>query len=254
MSELSGKTAIVTGSSRGIGKATAVELAKHGACVVIASRSFDECKKTAKEINSSGGKALAVECDVTKTDEIETLLNKTLNWRKKIDILVNNAAIIEPVAYITDCKPQDWLNNININVSGVFNVTHFVLKHFLKNKEGVIVNLSSGAALHALTGWSAYCAGKAAVSMFTQSINLEYASKNISAYAVRPGVIYTDMLKKAINAGMFNMAEKDCLPAEAPAKLITWLCIKRPGDLAGKMADIFDDKICKRAGIKIPVK
>jgi NAD(P)-dependent dehydrogenase (short-subunit alcohol dehydrogenase family) len=245
MKSLKGKTAIVTGASKGIGKATAIELSKNGANVVICSRSQDECKQTADKLNS----ALAVKCDVTNPNEVQNLITETLNWKNRIDILVNNAAVIEPVEYIADCSPADWLKSISINIAGVFNVSKYALKSMLENKAGTIVNLSSGAALHALKGWSAYCAGKAAVSMFTKSLDMEYAGKGISAYAVRPGVIYTNMLKKAIGAGFYQAEEKDCLSAEIPAKLITWLCAENPNDLKGKMADVFDNKICKRAGI-----
>lgn len=248
---LSAKTAVITGSTKGIGKGTALEMAKEGIRVVISSRSQSNCEKVAAEINSSGGKAIAVECDISKPEDAKNLIKQTLKWQGRIDILVNNAGIDTPYHYIADYDPKDWLNNITVNLLGTFNMTSITLKYFSKSKNGIIINLVSGASLRPFKKASAYSVSKAGILMFTKCIDLEYSNKGIFTYAVRPGVIYTDMIRNAVKANLRNEKEKDCLSVNVPAKLITWLATDKPKDLKGKMVDVFDKEIQKRAGLKL---
>ncbi|HOG15664.1 MAG TPA: 3-oxoacyl-ACP reductase family protein, partial [Candidatus Absconditabacterales bacterium] len=191
------KVAIVTGSSRGIGKATALELAKNGASVVISSTKLENCTKIVKEIEDFGGKAIAVKCDVSNSKDVKNLVDTTIKNFGKIDILVNNAGIGPTKAFeeLTE-EERDFV--ININLKGVFLCTNNVIKYMLKQKSGKIISISSILGKRGFAHASSYCTTKAAVINLTRSLAIEYASRNININAVAPGFIRTDMTKESL--------------------------------------------------------
>jgi len=193
MNELAGKVAIVTGASRGIGAAAANALAKGGAAVVLAARDGALSARVAEAIIANGGRAHGVACDVADYASVEGMLGETERQFGPVDILINNAGVIEPIAALAEGDPAAWARNIGINLAGGYHAIRAVLPGMLRAGGGTIVNLSSGAAHRPLEGWSAYCAAKAGLAMLTEALALETAGAGIRVFGLAPGVIDTDM-------------------------------------------------------------
>lgn len=161
--DLNGAAAVVTGASRGIGEATARYLAQLGAHVVLAARSESEIARIAEEIAANGGRAQAFPTDVSDSDAVAGLVKSATEATGKLDLLVNNAGLIDPIARIMDSDPIAWGGIIDVNVKGVYHgLRHAMPIMAAQTGGGTIVNISSGAANSFLEGWSHYCASKAA--------------------------------------------------------------------------------------------
>ena len=192
---LEGQTAIVTGASRGIGKAIAVALAKEGAELIINySSSVENANKVVSEINSFGGKAYALQCDISNENSVNELIKTVLEKNNQIDILVNNAGITKD-GLLMRMKTEDWQKVLDLNLTGVFYCTRAVSRQMLKQKRGRIINITSVVGLMGNAGQSNYSAAKAGVIGLTQSSAKEFASRGITVNAVAPGFISTDMTK-----------------------------------------------------------
>ncbi|MBV5260659.1 3-oxoacyl-[acyl-carrier-protein] reductase [Synechococcus moorigangaii CMS01] len=190
---LKDQVAIVTGASRGIGKATAIALATEGAKVVINyARSSGAADALVAEIQAAGGEAIALQADVSQEDQVNDLVEKTLAQWGQIDILVNNAGITKDTLLMR-MKREDWQAVIDLNLTGVFLCTKAVTKPMMKKRRGRIINITSVAGLMGNPGQANYSAAKAGVIGFTKTIAKELASRNIVANAVAPGFIATDM-------------------------------------------------------------
>lgn len=190
---LKDSVAIVTGSGRGIGRAIALELAAAGVKVAVnyAGRS-DKAEETVELIRIAGGEAFAVQADVSQQADVERLVKTTLEHFGKIDILVNNAGITRDTLLLR-MKEADWDEVIATNLKGVFLCTKAVSKGMLKQRSGVIVNISSVVGLSGNAGQANYAAAKAGIIGFTKSVAREFASRGIRVNAVAPGYIFTDM-------------------------------------------------------------
>lgn len=191
---LDGKTAIVTGASRGIGRAAALALARAGAAVVINyARSEKEAQEVLEEIERFGGRAMLAQADVIDYKACEKLVQSTLDRFKRIDILINNAGITRD-NLLARMKPQEWQEVLDTNLTGTFNCTRAVIKPLLKQKSGGrIINISSVAGLHGNSGQANYAAAKGGVIAFTRALAKELGSRNITVNAIAPGVIETAM-------------------------------------------------------------
>jgi 3-oxoacyl-(acyl-carrier-protein) reductase len=192
---LDGKTAIVTGAGRGIGRAIAKELGATGANVVVNyANSADSAMEVAEEIREYGPKALPIRADVTDYDQVREMISQALETFGQVDILVNNAGITRDRT-LKNMTRDHWDEVVNVNLGSTFNCTKQVLPFMLERKSGKIVNISSFVALAGNIGQSNYAATKAGIIGFTKSVALEVARQGITINAVCPGFTETDMLR-----------------------------------------------------------
>ncbi|MCC5911997.1 MAG: 3-oxoacyl-[acyl-carrier-protein] reductase [Clostridiaceae bacterium] len=191
--DLKGKNALVTGGSRGIGKAIALKLAEHGANVIINYTSRpDAAQGVVEELKQYNVKAKAIKCDVTNNEDIIAMMKVVDEEFDSIDILVNNAGVTKD-NLLMRMKEEDWQQVMDVNLKGVFLCTKAVIRKMMKQKYGRIINISSVVGVMGNAGQSNYSASKAGVIGFTKSIAKEVAAKGINVNAVAPGFIDTDM-------------------------------------------------------------
>jgi 3-oxoacyl-[acyl-carrier protein] reductase len=203
--KLQGKVAIVTGASKGIGKGIAIRYAQEGAAVVLASRSMDLLEEIAAGIRNEGGKALALYLDVTRYENIESVVAKTVESFGRLDILVNNAGI-SMAKPSEELAPQDWQRALETDLFGVFYGCQCAARQMINQEEGgCIINITSVYGLVAAPGRAAYCASKAAANMLTKVLAIEWAKKKIRVNAIAPGYIRTELVQGVIDSGMLQL-------------------------------------------------
>jgi len=188
--DLTGRTALVTGASRGIGEAIALRLAGTGANVICAARSLEQVERVAAEIVNAGGTASAVQLDITGTDVRDRI--KAIIEQQPIDILVNNAGVTDDDLFLR-MKPEAWTNVLRTNLDSAFHITQEIVKKMIRARWGRVINISSIVALSGNPGQVNYAASKAALIGFTKSLALEIGSRNVTVNAVAPGFIQTAM-------------------------------------------------------------
>jgi 3-oxoacyl-[acyl-carrier protein] reductase len=189
------KVALVTGSSRGIGRVIAIVLAKSGVDIVVNdSKNPQEGIEVVKEINKIGQRAIYIQADVSAPDQVEKMVEKIINEFDRIDILVNNAGIIVD-KLLKDMTIQEWNKVIAVNLTGVFNCTKCVIKYMQKQKSGKIISISSISGQIGNIGQANYSASKAGVISFTKTVAKEYAKDGITVNAIAPGFIRTKMVE-----------------------------------------------------------
>ena len=194
MGLLQNKNTIVTGGGQGIGKGIAIEFAREGANVVIADLNFDNANEVCQMIQAEFGiKSIPLKVDVSKSEQINRMIETTMTTFDRIDVLVNAAGIDLPVSVI-DMSEEIWDKTLNINAKSVFLATKAVAKIMIQQKSGVIINLSSCCAKTGEKDNSAYCASKAAVTLFTDCCSKEFASHGIRVNAMCPATIDTPMI------------------------------------------------------------
>lgn len=244
--------AIVLGASRGIGAATARRLAQDGAFVVLASRNKSACDGV---VSASGsymeGSSESASCDAVEFEQVSALVSDVIHRHGRLDYIVNNAGVMDPIGLVENCAAAEWVKGVGLNLFSAFNGCRAVLPHF-KNNGGVIVNLSTGAAFHPLPGWSAYCASKAALAMFTRTLGMEVKEAGICVYGFQPGMVNTMMtregLKKKVNR-VSNLDPNTFTDPDVPARAISWLCRTAPLDLSGGEIEINEPGFRLRAGL-----
>ena len=223
--DLTGKTALITGASRGIGEAAARIMAGYGANVVLAARSTSDCERIAAEI---GDKALAVACDVARYSDVEGAVSKAVSHFGSLDILVNNAGLIDPISRIEDSDPDAWDQVVDVNFKGVYHGLRAAIPVMKQQGGGVIINISSGAAAAALEGWSHYCATKAAVLSLTRCAHRESMDDNVRVVGLSPGTVATDMQRSIKDSGINPVSQLNWSQHISPewvGEAIAWLSI-----------------------------
>jgi 3-oxoacyl-[acyl-carrier protein] reductase len=195
MFDLSGRAALITGGSRGIGRSIALNLSAHGAAVAINySRSKDEAEAVRAEIQKAGGKAITVQADVTSPEDVERMVKETIDGLGRLDVLVNNAGANRDTLMLR-MSLADWDDVMNLNLRAVFLCTKAVLRPMMRERFGRIVNIGSVSGIAGNVGQANYAAAKSGLVGFTRAVAREMGSRNITANLINPGLVITELTK-----------------------------------------------------------
>lgn len=236
------RTALVTGSTRGIGKETTLLFLKKGLNVIISSRSQDSVDNVIEEIldkfPSKKENILGLKCDVSKHSEVKTLVDVSVKRFRRIDVLVNNAGIVY-FKSIMDTTEEEWDKTIDTNLKGVFLFTKEVLPYMIENKSGVIINVSSGAGKYGFPNLSAYCASKFGVIGLTESVAKEVTGYNVKIMAICPGGVDTKMIKDIVKVG-YNASNRNLIKPEEVANKIYDMIFNQNGYYNGQSVEFYN--------------
>ncbi len=244
------KTVLITGASRGIGAAAAREFAQLGAKVMLAARTETDIKTIADEINKNGGQAAAIACDVSDLTQVKAMVNTCVTTFGMLDILINNAGVIDPIDHLATSDPAAWDKLIDINVKGVYYGMREALPQMKSG--GTIITIGSGAGTSALEGWSAYCTSKAAVHHLNACLDKEERENGIRALVLSPGTVATEMQMVIKDSGVNPISQLDWaahIPAEWVAKTLVWMCTPDADIWRGQVISLREDAIRKRVGL-----
>ena len=247
--DMTGQVVMITGASRGIGAETARIFAAAGAKVALLARSENDIAELAGEI---GKAAIAIPCDVSRYWEVEAAVNATVKTFGGLNVLINNAGVIEPIAHLIDADPAEWSKVIDINLGGVFNGMRAAVPAMIKGGGGSVLTISSGAAHGPVEAWSHYCASKAAVHMLTACLDKENAADGIRAMGLSPGTVATQMQREIKQSGVTPISKldwSDHIPADWPAKALLWMCSKDADGYCGQEISLRDEDIRAKVGL-----
>ncbi|NNE87829.1 MAG: SDR family oxidoreductase [Silicimonas sp.] len=244
-----GKTVMITGASRGIGEASAEVFAEAGAKVVLLARSEIEIGRIATRI---GERALAVPCDVSSFEEVQSAVSTAREAFGAINVLINNAGVVEPVAHLAASDPEAWGKVIDINLKGVYYGMRAVLPGMIERGSGTILTVSSGAAHGPVEGWSHYCTSKAGVAMLTRCVDKEARAAGVRALGLSPGTVATQMQREIKESGVNPISQlewSDHIPPDWPAKALLWMCGAEADAYIGEEISLRDDDIRRQVGL-----
>jgi len=226
---LAGQTALVTGGSKGIGRAICLALAKEGANIVIAARNESEIEETMNKLKSMGSKAMAIQADIRSEEDVRRLISMTIDKCGRLDILINNAGVAHKKR-LEETTLEEYDEIMDTNLKGVFLCTKYAIPYIRESKNGKIINISSVGGLHGLPEFSVYCASKFGVNGLTESIAAELEGE-IKVYAVCPGAVDTDMYRSLF-------AERPPLKPEHIAEKVLELASPDSRVTSGKIIEI----------------
>jgi len=247
--DLTGKTVLITGASRGIGEAAAHAFASAGANVALAARSSDAITALAKEIGSA---AIAIPCDVTRYAEVEAAVAATIAAFGRLDILVGNAGVIDPISHMCSADPEGWGTAIDINLKGVFHGMRAAMPIMMSQGSGTILTVGSGAAYNPLEGWSHYCASKAGALMLTHCAHLEGAAHGLRVMSLSPGTVATQMQHEIKASGVNPISQldwSDHIPPDWPARALVWMCTAQADAHLGQEISLRDPEMRRQVGL-----
>lgn len=247
MANLDGQVVLITGASRGIGAATARIFASAGAHVAVMARDSAAVAALAAE---TGG--IAITGDVARYDDMERAVAAMVDRWGRLDVLVNNAGLIGPIADLAAADVDDWGQAIDVNLKGVFHGMRAALPVMRAQRRGTVLTVGSGAAHAPKEGWSAYCSSKAGAYMLTQALDLEARADGIRAISLSPGTVATDMQDTIRKSGINPVSQLDWsvhIPPEWPARALLWMTGKDADDYLGAEVSLRDDDIRRRIGL-----
>ncbi len=247
--EMTGKVVAITGASRGIGAEAARLFAQAGAKVGLIARSEAEISALAAEI---GANAMALPCDIASSAAVMGAVQRLEAAFGPVDVLINNAGVIEPIAPLAQADPAAWGKAVDINLKGVFYGLRAVMPGMISRRSGTILTVSSGAAHNPLEGWSAYCASKAGAAMLTRVAHHEAGPAGLRVMGLSPGTVATEMQVKIRASGINPVSQLDPgvhIPADWPARALLWMCSAEADDLLGEEVQLRDEAIRRRIGL-----
>ena len=246
---MQGKVVIITGASRGIGAASAEIFAKAGAKVALLARSEAAITQLAAGL---GPDATALPCDIANPASVCAAVDAVMARWGRIDVLINNAGVIQPIARIADTDAQAWGDAVDINLKGVLHGMRYAIPVMRAQGSGTILTVSSGAAHSPLEGWSAYCAAKAGAAMLTRAAHLEEAEHGLRIMGLSPGTVATDMQLAIRASGLNPVSQLDPavhIPADWPARALLWMCTEAADGWLGREISLRDEDIRRAAGL-----
>ena len=244
-----GKTVIITGASRGIGEAAAHVFAEAGANVALLARGLEAIERIAGDI---GAAARAIACDVSSYDEVAGAVAEAEDAFGPVEVLINNAGAVEPVAHLSASDPTAWDKVIDINLKGVYYGMRTVLPGMISRGHGTILTVSSGAAHNPIEGWSHYCASKAGAAMLTAMVDKENRANGIRAMGLSPGTVATQMQKEIKASGVNPVSQMDWsehIPPDWPARCLLWMCGSGAEGYVGQEISLRDESIRRQVGL-----
>jgi len=247
VTRLSGKVALVTGGGTGIGRAIALAFAREGASVCVAGRRLEKLREVVVEIQKQGGAGLAMECDVTRAQEVARAVKGTVERFGRLNVLVNNAGVVH-VSTVEGISEEEWDRLMTVNVKGPFLMARAVLPEFRKGGGGVVVNIGSVLGLFAVKDRAAYCASKGGVTMLTKAMALDHAHENVRVNCICPSIVETDLLK-----GVFDESERGQAWLKARLATIPLGRIGKPADVAEMAVFLASEESSWLTGAAIPL-
>lgn len=246
---MKGRVVAITGANRGIGAAAAAEFVRAGAQVALLVRDVEQASGL---VASLGPQARAFTCDVAQSASVAQAIDGVVGWGGGLDVMVNNAGVIEPIAALHEADPADFAAAIATNLAGVFHGMRAALPVMRAAGRGTILTVSSGAAHNPIEGWGAYCSGKAGALMLTRVAHLENAGHGIRVMGLSPGTVATDMQVVIKASGINEVSRLDPavhIPAGWPARALVWMCSSDADDWLGQDVKLRDGDIRRRIGL-----
>lgn len=243
------RVVLITGASRGIGAEAARAFAAAGARVGLLARSEEAVGDLAAEI---GEAAVAIPCDVTRFWEVAAAVEAVVSTFGRLDVLVNNAGVIEPIAHMAEADPDAWGRVIDVNLKGVFHGMRAALPVMIRQGGGTILTVSSGAAHGPVEAWSHYCASKAGAAMLTACADHEGRGSGIRAMGLSPGTVATRMQREIKASGINRVSRlewSDHIPPDWPARALVWMCSADADEFVGEEVSLRDEGVRRRAGL-----
>ncbi|MEL6802007.1 MAG: SDR family oxidoreductase [Pseudomonadota bacterium] len=240
---------MITGASRGIGAAAARAFAAAGAQVALCARSEDSIVELAGEI---GAQALAIPCDVSRFWEVQSAIDAAVQTFGRLDVLINNASVIEPISHLATSDPEGWGLALDINLKGVYHGMRAAAPVMAEAGGGSILTVSSGAAHGPVEAWSHYCASKAGAAMLTRCLDKEQRDQGIRAMGLSPGTVATQMQREIKASGINPVSQldwSDHIPPEWPGQALVWMCSPDADAFVGEEISLRDEGIRRRVGL-----
>lgn len=247
--DMTGKTVLITGASRGIGAAAARAFAAAGANVALLARSEESIAALSGEI---GRQAIAIPCDVSRFRDVQAAVDTTIKTFGGLDVYIANAGMIDPISHLADADPESWSKAIDINLKGVFYGMRAAMPAMLAKGHGTLITVSSGAAHHPVEAWSAYCSSKAGAFMLTRMADQENRSKGLRILGLSPGTVATQMQKEIKASGINPVSQldwSDHIPPEWPAQALLWMCTPEADEFLGRDVSLREDAIRAKVGL-----
>ncbi len=247
--DIKGKTVMITGASRGIGAEAVRLFAAAGANVAAVARSAGGLEALAEGCD---GRVMGFALDVADYGAVDAAVQQCVRQFGGLDVLINNAGVIEPISHLSAAEPDAWGQVIDINLKGVFNGMRAAVPAMKATGGGTVLTVSSGAAHGPVEAWSAYCASKAGAAMLTACLDKEERGHGIRAMGLSPGTVATQMQKEIKASGInpvSQLAWEDHIPADWPAKALMWMCSPDADEFTGSEISLRDEGIRKRVGL-----